>query len=136
MLLVLCLAFLYNTGGKLQFGTFLKILAMNFTMLTSGYLGETKKIERNVALCVGLTLFFMLYGFIYYKFLYNKEVFDNKILYWAFVTFWIFYGVVYNLPEKTKNVCFNYLDLFAKAFVGIFFWAYFTGVFTLKKSGV
>ena len=33
MLLVLCLAFLYNTGGKLQFFTFLKILALNFAML-------------------------------------------------------------------------------------------------------
>jgi len=136
MLLVLCLAFLYNTGGKLHFGTFLKILAINFAMLTSGYLGETKQVERNLSLFIGFVLFFMLYGFIYYKFLYKKEIFDNKILYWAFFTFWIFYGVVYNLPEKTKNVCFNYLDLFAKCFVGIFFWAYFTGVFTLKKSGI
>lgn len=136
MLLVLCLAFLYNTGGKLHFSTFLKILAINFAMLTSGYLGETKIVERNLSLFIGFALFFMLYGFIYYKFLYKKELFDNKILYWAFFTFWIFYGVVYNLPEKTKNVCFNYLDLFAKCFVGIFFWAYFTGVFTLKKSGI
>ena len=136
MLLVLCLAFLYNTGGKLHFSTFLKILAINFAMLTSGYLGETKMVERNLSLFIGFALFFMLYGFIYYKFLYKKELFDNKILYWAFFTFWIFYGVVYNLPEKTKNVCFNYLDLFAKCFVGIFFWAYFTGVFTLKKSGI
>ena len=131
MLLVLCLAFLYNTGGKLHFSTFLKILAINFAMLTSGYFGETKMVERNLSLFIGFVLFFMLFGFIYYKFLYKKELFDNKILYWAFFTFWIFYGVVYNLPEKTKNVCFNYLDLFAKCFVGIFFWAYFTKVFKL-----
>lgn len=136
MLLVLCLAFLYNTGGKLHFATFLKILAINFAMLTSGYLGETKQLERNISLFIGFVFFFMLYGFIYYKFLYKKSMFDNQILYWAFFTFWILYGVVYNLPEKTKNVCFNYLDLFAKCFVGIFFWAYFTGVFTLKKSGI
>lgn len=136
MLLVLCLAFLYNTGGNLHFVTFLKILAINFAMLTSGYLGESRKLDRNISLMIGFLFFFMLYGFIYYKFLYKKEIFDNLILYWAFFTFWIMYGVVYNLPEKTKNVCFNYLDLFAKCFVGIFFWAYFTGVFTLKKSGI
>ena len=78
----------------------------------------------------------MLYGYIYYKFLYKNSIFDNQILYWAFFTFWICYGLVYYSAEKFKNVSFNYLDLFAKCFVGIFFWAYFTGVFTLKKSGV
>lgn len=136
MLLVLCLAFLYNTGGKLKFATFLKILAINFSMLTCGYLGEAKYLERNISLVMGFIFFFALYGYIYYKFLRGKAIFDNQILYWAFFTFWIFYGVVYNLPEKMKNVTFNYLDLFAKCFVGIFFWAYFTGVFTLKKSGI
>ena len=136
MLLVLCLAFLYNTGGKLQFFTFLKILALNFAMLGSGYLGETKYLNRNLSLFIGFVFFFALYGYIYYKFLSKKSIFDNQILYWAFFTFWILYGVVYNLPEKMKNVTFNYLDLFAKCFVGIFFWAYFTGVFTLSKRGV
>lgn len=136
MLLVLCLAFLYNTGGKLKFFTFLKILAINFAMLSSGYLGEAKFLDRNISLIIGFVFFFLLYGYIYYKFLSGKKIFDNQILYWAFFTFWILYGVVYNLPEKMKNVTFNYLDLFAKCFVGIFFWAYFTGVFTLKNSGV
>ena len=132
MLLVLCLAFLYNSGGKLNFLTFLIILAMNFSMLVSGYLGETGYINKITGMMVGFVFFFLLYGFIYYKFLYKKPLFDNKILYWAFFTFWIMYGVVYNQPDKFKNVMFNYLDLFAKCFVGIFFWAYFTGVFTLK----
>ena len=136
MLLVLCLAFLYNTGGKLHFGTFLKILALNFTMLATGYLGETDVIDKNLSHIIGFILFFGLYGFIYYKFLYKKNIFDNKILYWSFFIFWILYGAVYHMPEKFKNVAFNYLDLFAKCFVGIFFWAYFTGVFTLKKKGV
>ena len=54
-------------------------------MLTSGYLGETKQVERNLSLFIGFVFFFMLYGFIYYKFLYKKEIFDNQILYWAFL---------------------------------------------------
>lgn len=136
MLLVLCLAFLYNTGGKLHFLTFLKILAINFAMLSFGYLGETNVINKPLSQLLGFVFFFGLYGFIYYKFLHKKNIFDNQILYWSFFTFWILYGVVYNMPEKIKNVTFNYLDLFAKCFVGIFFWAYFTGVFTLKKRGI
>ena len=136
MLLVLCLAFLYNLKKKLHFGTFLKVLALNFAMLASGYMGELNYINRNTGLIIGFIFFFLLYGFIYMKFLYKNPLFDNKILYWAFFTFWICYGIVFNMPEKFKNVAFNYLDLFAKCFVGIFFWAYFTGVFTLKKSGI
>lgn len=136
MLLVLCLAFLYNLNKKLHFGTFLKVLALNFAMLASGYMGELNYINRNTGLIIGFIFFFLLYGFIYMKFLYKNPIFDNKILYWAFFIFWICYGLVFNMPEKFKNVAFNYLDLFAKCFVGIFFWAYFTGVFTLKKSGI
>ena len=79
-------SFSYNTGGKLHFGTFLKILAMNFAMLTSGYLGETKQIDRTVGLITGLFFFFSLFGYIYYKFLSKKPIFDNKI-FWAFFTF-------------------------------------------------
>lgn len=136
MILVLCLALLYNLNKSLHFGTFLKILFLNFGMLTFGYLGEIELISRNISLILGFIFFFALYGFIYYKFIYENPIFDNIILYWTFFTFWILYGVVYNFPEKLKNVIFNYLDLFAKCFVGIFFWAYFTGVFSLKKTSV
>lgn len=131
MLLVLCLAFLYNTGGRLKFKTFLIILVLNFAMLFSGYAGSVNMIDKYVALAIGFVFFFALYGFIYQQFISKKPIFDNLILFWSFVTFWICYGLVYLQPHKFKNVAFNYLDLFSKAFVGIFFWAYFTKVFTL-----
>ena len=54
----------------------------------------------------------------------GKYIFDNSLLYWAFFILWSMYGVLYMMDEKTKNVGFNILDLFAKCFVGIFFWAY------------
>ena len=34
--------------------------------------------------------------------------------------------------EEEKNIGYNILDLFAKCFVGIFFWAYYAKVFTLN----
>lgn len=132
MLLVLCLAFLYNSGGRLGFSTFLKILGLNFAMLSSGYVGVANIIDKFTALAIGIIFFFALYGFIYYKFIMKKPIFDNLILYWAFFIFWICYGLVYMQEDRFKNVAYNYLDLFAKCFVGIFFWAYFTKVFTLK----
>jgi bacteriorhodopsin len=132
MLLVLCLAFLFNTGGRLKFKTFLMILLFNYLMLFSGYAGSTNMVDKYTAWGVGFLFFFALYGFIYKKFIEKKPIFDNLILYWSFVIFWSGYGLVYLYPDKFKNVAFNYLDLFAKCFVGIFFWAYFTKTFTLK----
>ena len=100
-------------------------------MLGTGYLGEIKKIPRNIALAGGFLFFFMLYGLLYYTFLLGKNNFDDKLIYWAFVIFWVFYGVVYNLDEENKNIVYNVLDLFSKCFVGIFFWAYLTKVITI-----
>ena len=95
MLLVLVLALLYNTGGRLNFFTFLKILVLNFTMLTFGYLGETGAISKMNGQIFGFAAFFALYGFIYKTFLSKKYIFDNSILYWSFVIFWSGYGLLY-----------------------------------------
>ena len=72
MILVLCLAFLYNLNKSLHFGTFLKILFLNFAMLSFGYFGEIELISRNVSLIFGFIFFFALYGYIYYKFIYES----------------------------------------------------------------
>lgn len=132
MLTVLLLAILYNTGGKLHLSKWLIVLILNFGMLISGYLGERKKINKNQGQIIGFVFFFLLFGYIYYEFLYGKYHFDNQMIYWAFFIFWIFYGIAYRKDEEEKNIWFNILDLISKCFVGIFFWAYFTGVFILK----
>ena len=92
-------------------------------------------ITKNVALGSGFVLLFALYGYIYMNFMYGKYHFDNVLIFGAFLVFWSLYGVVYMLgddKEEEKNIGYNILDLFSKCFVGIFFWAYFTGVFVLK----
>lgn len=131
MLLVLVLAFLYNTGGRLRFGTYLIILLLNFIMLGFGYLGEIGTISKKMCFGFGFGAFFALYYYIYNTFLKGNYIFDNSILYWAFFILWSMYGLLYMMDEKIKNVGFNILDLFAKCFVGIFFWAYFTKVIVL-----
>lgn len=131
MLLVLVLALLYNTnGGAFNFYSFLAILLMNYGMLGAGYLGELQMLDRNFANVVGFLFFIGMYVFIYKMYVGKNS--DNKILFFAFAILWAFYGIVYFMDEMTKNVCYNILDLLSKCFVGIFFWAYYTKVFTLK----
>ena len=97
-------------------------------MLLLGYLGEVGYMKKRLAQIGGFISFFILYGLIYYSFLHKKYMFDNQIIFWAFVIFWAFYGVLYNMKEETKNIGYNILDLFSKCFVGLFFWAYLTKV--------
>lgn len=133
MLLVLVLAMLYNSKkGPLPFSKYLMILFFNFVMLGFGYMGEMNYISKNNAQFFGSIFFFALYGYIYYHFLKPNLIFDNRMIYWVFVFFWALYGVFYQEDDETRNIAYNFLDLFAKCFVGIFFWAYFTKIFSLK----
>ena len=131
MLLVLCLVFVYNNKTKLTVGFFFIILIINYIMLGSGYLGETKVINKKLGWTIGSIAFIVLYGLLYMTFIHGRNVFDNKIIFWAFAIFWAGYGIAYNSNEETKNISYNILDLFSKCFVGIFFWAYLTKVLVI-----
>ena len=132
MLLVLVLALLYNSKmGSMNFLHFIVILLLNYGMIGSGYLGEIKMLDKLPANIIGFVFFIAMYFFIYYMYLKPSYNFDNYILYFAFLILWAIYGIVYFADEVTKNVAFNILDLLSKCFVGIFFWAYYTKVFTL-----
>ena len=132
MLLVLVLAFLYNSKkGPMRFSNFLIILLFNYLMLGFGYVGEIGMLDKTWANTFGFLAFFALYYFIYVKYIAGKNNNDNNMLFGAFVFLWALYGVFYTMDSVTRNVGYNVLDLFSKCFVGIFFWAYFTGVFKL-----
>ena len=115
----------------MSFSSYLKILGLNYGMLGSGYLGEIGALSRLSANMVGFGFFAALYGYIYTKYLKGNYNFDNTMLFYIFMVLWSLYGVFYFLDDIPKNVGFNVLDLFSKCFVGIFFWAYFTKVFSL-----
>ena len=67
MLLVLVLAFQYNTGLKgVKFSDFVLILLMNYGMLGSGYLGEKQVLQKPFANVVGFGFFAALYGCLLY----------------------------------------------------------------------
>jgi bacteriorhodopsin len=131
MLLVLCLVFVYNNKTKLTAGFYLIVLILNYVMLGFGYMGENKIISKKMGWIIGSIAFIVLYGLLYFTFIHSQNIFDNKIIFWAFLIFWAGYGLSYNLDEETKNISYNVLDLFSKCFVGIFFWAYLTKVITI-----
>ena len=132
MLLVLVLAFCYNTGQSVKLSSFLLILVLNYGMLLCGFLGENGLADKLKSNAIGFVFFAVLYGYIYLTYIHGRGIFDNNMLYVAFLVLWAFYGVAYWMKEREKNVTYNVLDLFSKCFVGIFFWVYFTKSIILK----
>ncbi len=129
MLLGLGLVLTYNLKISFKFKSFLIMVLLNFGMLLFGYLGEIGKINKMFATFGGFVLFAFLYYYIYSKFVKDKKVIQNTVVYLVFVIFWAIYGIAYLAEPKLKNLIYNVLDVFAKCFVGIGFWAYFAGLF-------
>lgn len=129
MLLGLGLVLTYNLKISFKFKSFVIMVLLNFGMLLMGYLGEINKINKQFATLGGFVLFAFLYYYIYLQFVKNKKVIQNTVVFLVFVIFWAIYGIAYLAEPKLKNIIYNILDVFAKCFVGIGFWAYFAGIF-------
>ena len=78
---------------------------------------------------LGFISFFLLFGIIGMKYIWvATPILANNAIFYIYFFLWIFYGIFHLFKdEKIKNIGYNVLDLFAKCFVGIFFWAYLTG---------
>lgn len=133
MLLVLILAFQFNSNQTgVKFFDFVLILLFNYGMLGFGYLGELQVINKLIANVIGFAFFSLLYGFMYYRYLFsvkNGNNANNQMLFAAFFILWSFYGIFYLTKDSVKNVGYNILDLMSKCFVGIYFWSYSSNIF-------
>jgi bacteriorhodopsin len=127
MLFVFCMVLANENKIPFTIGTYGIVLVLDLLMLIVGYLGEIHKMSRVLADAIGFVFFIGLFGYIWKVFMSRgKNTFGSTLTYYSFLFIWAFYGVVYLMDEKTKNVGYNILDLIAKAFIGIFFWMYFT----------
>jgi len=134
MLLVLCSVLSHAKNMKLYISTYLIILLLNIGMIGTGYLGETKVLNKQIAFILSFACYFLLFAFIYYKFmLHGKNTFICIFLFYSYLIIWSIYGLVYFLDEKIKNTIFNILDLISKAIVGLFLWIYFTRIIDFTK---
>ena len=93
------------------------ILVLNWLMLLFGYLGEKKIISTVTGVVLGFIPFILYYFLIFINFVRNKMGF---YIFLYFFIFWGLYGVVALLPYNIKNASYNILDLFSKNFFGIF----------------
>ncbi len=129
MLLSLGLVLTYNLKINFKFTHFIIAVILNWLMLLCGYLGEIEKIDKKMATIGGFIMFALLFYFIYWNYVKDKKSFVNFVTFFIFLIIWSVYGIAYNLNETLKNTIYNILDLFAKCFVGIGFWAYLIGLF-------
>lgn len=133
MLLVLILAFQYNTGKPgVKLLDYILILLMNYGMLIFGYLGEIGQISRLLGNFVGFIFFGLMYAFMYWKYLLKTKGGNNATnrgLFLAFFVLWAFYGIFYQMSDSYKNIGYNILDLLSKCFVGIYFWSVSSNIF-------
>jgi len=115
--LLLSLCVILNNGETFPWGFFGLIVLLNEIMIVSGYLAETGRVNPIIGWIIGTIALIILFIIIYY-------VFDagNQPIFWVFVILWSLYGIVFFLPYEWKTICYNILDVIAKAGFGIWTW--------------
>lgn len=93
------------------------IFLLNAGMLIFGLLGELEVIPLIMSNILGFICFAFLFKEVYSFVGPNKE---NKQLYTFFLIVWSLYGVAQLLPTLEKNISYNFLDVIAKNFYGLF----------------
>jgi len=133
MLITLCLVLGENSvpSRLIHLSTILMIVLLNYFMLFIGYLGEISMMNKFTACIMGFIPFFAMFSIIFYRFVGFKARLSSYLLYGFYLIIWSMYGVVYLFSEEVKNICMNVLDLFAKCFIGLGLWAYYTKIIVL-----
>lgn len=103
---------------------FITIGLLNFLMLFFGFLGETKQMPNILAVILGFIPFVYMFYLMYDNFVKEtptrKTTKENKILFNFMSFIWSLYGVAAFFPTNPKNVMYNFLDIIAKNFYGLF----------------
>lgn len=103
---------------------FLTIGLLNFLMLFFGFLGETNQMPNILAVILGFVPFAYMFYLMYDNFVKEtptqKTSLENKNLFYFMSSIWSLYGVAAFFPTNPKNVMYNFLDIIAKNFYGLF----------------
>lgn len=115
-----------KTSPPVQFSVFARdnariiaiLFTSNFAMLLCGFLAELGVIDFPSAAVVGFAFFAVTFYVIWEK--YAKHSHMGTLLFKPFAIVWACYGIAFMLPVAAKNVCYNFLDIVAKNFFGLF----------------
>jgi len=95
-----------------------KIFIYNGLMLLCGFLGEAGIIDKKIGIPLGFIFFYLSFNLIYQE--YGKKSELGKKLFTFLIIVWGLYGVAAMTDLKTKNISYNFLDIIAKNFYGLF----------------
>lgn len=96
------------------------ILLLNIIMLIFGFLGESNKLNHTFACIIGFIPFIIMFYLIWKWY---GDYIKNKTIFGIFLIVWSLYGIVYFLPNNSKNISYNILDVIAKVGFGLLIWA-------------
>jgi len=96
----------------------ISIFMCNLVMLVFGYLGETQCIPKTVAVIGGFLAFAGSFYVVYNE--YARKSDHGKKLYVFLLIVWSLYGFAFMLNAVGKNVAYNFLDIIAKNFFGLY----------------
>lgn len=122
-LILLVILLFYNGESAIDYKTYLGIISLNAGMLYSGYLGESGAVHKMTGGIAGFLFFGAMLTLFYSCCVPGSR---SPVVFWIFAVLWTLYGVVYYIEdEETKNVCYNILDVIAKALFGVVLWSYY-----------
>jgi bacteriorhodopsin len=128
MLLALCLVLANNIKEPVHLINMAAIILLNYFMLLVGYMGEIGTMGRAESDLLGFGAFFGMFYMIYNRYVKKSSGIDNTVLFTMYFVVWSLYGVAYLLEEKSKNIMYNVLDMFAKCMIGLGLWVYYTKI--------
>ena len=95
----------------------IKIVIYNFLMLMFGFLGETGRLNKKLAISMGFVFFYLSFATIYE---YAKKTQKGLDLFYFLTLVWSLYGVSALFDQNMKNICYNLLDIVSKNFYGLY----------------
>jgi bacteriorhodopsin len=98
--------------------TILLLFASNAAMLVAGFFAELGWLPVPVAGALGFAFFALTFATVWEKYAQHSP--KGRALFVFLVTVWALYGVAFVLPSVAKNVGFNFLDIVAKNFFGLY----------------
>jgi len=117
-LLLLSLMVILNDNNNFPWDIYIYVVILDIIMLLVGYLAEKNKLNKIFAWIIGTLSLIGIFILIATAF---SETF-NQPIFWYFVILWVLYGIVFYLPDIYKTICYNILDVLAKAIFGILTW--------------
>ena len=122
-LILLGVLLFYNPETPVNYIYYLILVALNWGMLLTGYLGENGTLSKMSGLIGGFAFFAALLVMMYMCCIDSKA---NHIVFYIFAIIWTGYGINYMVrDEETKNITYNTLDVISKALFGVGLWLFY-----------